>query len=188
MVTSLSKSSFKLSSESKQLPDCFFLLSEYGVRNGTKIYLSVGIQCGQGMENLTPARRIFTRHVYSMSPQDVKDSFEAKHTVHILLRDADGIAALIFFLDNPMNQQPNYYTQKGRNVEVVSGFNVLRCGHPPKKSGPEVSESYLPLGVFNGRGVPGKTVDTLVSLLDAFLEMRAAATFAKDSQARTSSS
>ncbi len=68
MVTSLSKSSFKLNTESEQLPDRLFVHSAYGIRNGTKIYLSVGLLCDQGLENLTPARRTIRRHVYSMRP------------------------------------------------------------------------------------------------------------------------
>ena len=114
METSLSKSFFKLNTEHKQLPDSLLLLSEYDVRNGTKIYLNVHIQSGLigNIDNLTPARRAIRSYVFNMCPQDVKDFFEAKHTVCVKIPvGRNAIGSLKFSLDQPLNQDPEYHAK-----------------------------------------------------------------------------
>ena len=52
----------------------FVLLSRYGIRNGTKIYVNVNIHVGhiQYLESLPPESWPVRRYVYGMNPQDAK--------------------------------------------------------------------------------------------------------------------
>ena len=70
------------------------LLYNYGIRNGTKLYVDVNIESGQ-IRNF----RAITRYVHKMSPQEVRDFFEAKHTVCINIPMKTGIETLEFSLE-----------------------------------------------------------------------------------------
>ncbi len=52
----------------------------------------------------------------------MKDFSEAKHTVRILVRDKNPIGVLDFYLDKPMNQQPNYYALGDATLHSIIGL------------------------------------------------------------------
>ena len=133
METSQSKSVFKLNTEHKQLPDILLLLPEYDVKNGTKIYLNVHIQSGLigNIDNLTPARQATRSYVFEMCPQDVKDFFEAKHTVCVKIPvGRNAIGSLKFSLDEPLNQEPEFYAE---SPEQISDFGPAHFFHSLSK-------------------------------------------------------
>ena len=173
METSLSKISFKLNTEHRQLPDSMLLLPEYDAKNGTNIYLNVHIQSGLGgnIDNLTPARLAIGSYVFNMCPQDMKDFFEAKHTLCVKIpvgRNATG--SLKFRLDEPLNQDPEYYAE---SLERVFHFGQTQFFHSltkiSNKGFREKFDGDLAPDVFNSPGVPGRTVRTLISNLEGLL-------------------
>ncbi len=77
---------------------------------------------------------------------------------------------LNFSLDDPFNQDPEYYAE---SLERVFDFGRTHFFHSLSKIGNKGFRGKfngdLPPDVFNSRGVPGRTVDTLISILEGLL-------------------
>ncbi len=173
-ATSLSRSFFTLTTEAIQhLSDTMFvLLSRYGIRNDTKIYVSMNIPVGHihYLESLPPERRAVRRYVYGMNPQNVEDFFGAKITLYIPSPNPwnSSIGLFRFGLDQPIKLHPKYYTSTlgrchssgGRGLHILRPVNFYGNGGLRGQF-----SSDPPYDAFDSRGVPVKTVDHLVGLL-----------------------
>ena len=171
--TSLSRSFFKLMHKYQILTDNFRLLSEFDIRDGSKITLNVSIQSGvASIENssISPAQKAIRAHILKMKPQEVDDFFEAKHGLSIKVPIHNSFGTLKFKLDEPMPTDADFYQEswaRVRNMTQVKELHSVR----------EVSSNWwqgkfygdLVPEVFNSKGVPGKTVDTIISILDSLL-------------------
>ena len=171
---SFSRSIFKLATKtSKNIPDNLTFFSEFGLKNGDKVYLNVNIQSGFkfNLAKCSPARKAVRRHVLAMTPEQVRDFFEAKHVIAIQVPYGGGIGTLSFHLEEPLSQDPAFYHG-----------NLLRMFHVGQT---RLLHSILMLdegsfkGKYNGdlnaadftsKGVPAKTVDTLITILEGFLK------------------
>ena len=172
--TSLSKSFFKLLHNYQILADNFRLLSELHIQNGFRIILHVIIQSGANIINgsdLSPARKAIRNYVFQMTPQQVDDFFEARQGLCIKVPLTNSVGTLKFHLDEPMPQNADFY------IEAMERLNDLgQICH--LHSVQEMSNNWwqgkfhgdLVPEVFNSKGVPGKTVDTIISILDGLLK------------------
>ena len=174
--TSLSRSFFKLATDSKELPDNLSPMADFGVQHGTKIYLNVSVESGilrNKVTKLNSAQKTIRQHVYQMKPEEVSAFFDAEHTVYIRLMLPTGIIGrLKFRLDRPLSSDPDFYAtalervfDKGQSGRIHSLHKTSTSNYKGKFHGD------LSPDVFNSRGVPGRTVDTLVCILDNLLSM-----------------
>ena len=172
--TALSKTFFKLIHNYQVLTDNFRLLSELSIRNESKVKLNVNIQSGVNSlenSNLTPARKAIRDYVLRMTPKQVNDFFDAKHGLCIKVPLNDAVGILKFKLDEPMPQNADFYDEAWQRVKDMGQICQLH-------SVEEVSSNWwqgkfhgdLVPEVFNSKGVPGKTVDTIISIMDGLLK------------------
>ena len=104
-----------------------------------------------------------------MTPEQVRDFFEAKHVIAIQVPYGGGIGTLSFDLEEPLSQDPAFY-----HGNLLRMFHVgqTRLFHSILMLG-EGSFKYngdLNAAGFTSKRVPGKTVDTLITNLEGFLK------------------
>ena len=173
--TSLSRSYFKLIYDNKELVDGFRLITEKGLRDGSKVYLSGFMQSGLLSVNFTrlsKTRRAVRSYIFSLTPKEVADFFEAKFTLEIKIPIGEVVGTLTFKLEKPLPRDPVKYHQ---SVALYK----KKGSHFPKKrhidSNTVEGNFYGDLrpDVYNSKGVPGRTVDTIVSLMENLLDSAA---------------
>ena len=169
--TSLSRSFFKLSTETKPMPDDLTPISELGIENGHKIYLNVNIESGilkNKVKKLTIAQKAIRAYVYQMKAEEIKKFFSAEHTVFIRLTLPNGLGGrLKFKLDKPLNEDPKFYAPALEQVFVRGQTGRIRgLRQTGESSFKGMYHGDLPPEVFDSKCIPGKTVDTIVSILD----------------------
>lgn len=172
--TSLSKTFFKLSTEQPQkLPDNLSPIEEFKLINGSKLYMSVNIQSGimSEFESMSPARRAIRSYVMAMSPAEVKDFFNATHRLCIKIPVSPvSTGTLKFSLDEPMNTEPEFYAESlERMYDIGKTHYIHSLTKTGEKSVKGKFDGDLAVDVFNSKGVPGRSVDTLISILESLL-------------------
>ena len=171
--TSLSRAFFKLIHRYQILTDNVRLLSEFKIVDGSKIILNVNVKSGMAsIENmqLSPARKAIRDYVLKMTPTQVNDFFDAKHGLCIKVPVRDSYGTLKFKLDEPMPTNADFYTEAWQRVEdmgQISQFHSVTQVTSNRWQGKFYGD--LVPEVFNSKGVPGKTVDTIISIMDGIL-------------------
>ena len=177
LVTSLSRTFFSLSTkDSKALPDKISPISEFEISNGTKIYLSVNIQSGllkTKIAKMSAAQKSIRAYVFAMKPEQVRDFFNAEYQVEIKLKlPSAQMGRLRFKLDRPLSQDPDHYTRALERLFDFGQTNELK--NVSKTSNTSYTGQFhgdLPPDVFSSSGVPARTVDTVVAVLDNLIRM-----------------
>ena len=173
--TSLSRSFFKLSTETKPLPDNLSPITQFSITNGTTIYLTVNIQSGimrSEVNQLTAAQKGVRSHVFQMKPEEISEFFAAKQSVQIRLPFPGGLTGTLKFkLDQPLSDDPDFFAPALERVFDRKG--ICKVQDMYKTSASSFKGKFrgdLPPEVFNSKGVPGKSVDTLVCILDNLIK------------------
>ena len=172
--TSLSKTFFKLVHEDRQLFDGFLLLREHNIKNGSNIYLSVYLQSGLLSVNFTKlskTRKAIRSYIFAMTPEEVKKFFEAQHTLYIKVPVSDTVGTLRFNLDKPMSEDPSFYMEslaRARQTGPRGQFLSFKELAPKNYEGKFYGD--LAPDVYNSKGIPGKTVDTIISIMEGLLD------------------
>ncbi len=128
------------------------------------------------LNSLTPERRPIRSFVYTiMQPQNLTKSFDGEIAMFIrMLAFATNplFGSIKFQLDKPLSQYPRFYLKSLNRVvdlKLQKRFNHSLSDISHQKFECKY-QSDLPDDFFNSRGVPGKTVETLVSLLEGLHE------------------
>jgi hypothetical protein len=174
-MTNLSRSrrQFKLFHNSKQveIPDTLLPLAESGISSGARIPLVTNILTGQlstNFEQIDPAQKaIIRQYVYSLPPSTIQRFFNADETLILRIPIMHTWATLKFRLDKPMTEDsiPPLETGTYKEQSVIH-----RVRKRDERTLAGRFNGGLPEYLFDSQGIPSRTVDTVVSILDNLLD------------------
>ena len=119
-MTSVSKLRFDLYFANSKLPDTLVALTEFDITNGATFILHVKIQSGNLYPHFTKlpkSRQAVRKHVYAMSPNQIKKFFAAQLTIQCRIPVAHTMGTLRFKLHDPLPDDPNFYDTQFDRIE-----------------------------------------------------------------------
>lgn len=169
--TNLSRKLFKLLFRSTLIEDTFNQLSQYGIVSGVNVSLLPNITAGQMSSNfakLDPARQAIRKYAFSLSVATVQRFFSAEEELKVRIPVAGQWGTLKFKLDNPMPEESLTLPETADRYSDVSMLHSVKQPNDRTYSG-KFSGSLKP-DSLDSRGVPSRTVDTIVNILENLLD------------------
>jgi hypothetical protein len=177
-ATNLSRRLFKLYSKSQStlIPDGLIPLADYRVVSGSQVSLLPNLQSGStgsNFEQIDPARQAIHTYVFSLSAQAVKAFFDAEAEIRVPIPVGRQSGVLKFRLHHPL---PTRSLPADDELDINSAANFpnihrFRCvKRPDDRTMTGKFSGSLPSECYDSYGVPGRTVDTMVQILENVLE------------------
>lgn len=165
IATNLSRKNFKLFYKSALIQDNLLSLSSSGVTSGSQVSLHPNIRSGSNFVELDPVREAIRKYVFSLSSAFINDFFEAREELAVRIPVGGQWGNLKFKLDKPLPSEPFDLS----NVEQMEDMSNVQLGQLDQHTYLGHYSGSIPRESYDSRGVPSRTVDTVVSILDDFV-------------------